>query len=1556
MHLLTTLLSLLIVVSSFANNADVKLLQNSNNEIIQAPIGNNLGEKPGEDRTYIKNTASFLKIDEACPEGSIIDNLPDGGWAYPSSVDAETITYQTYSSPDGLLASGFVFWAVQAYFDGSWNECSSDQMDFSIVFYENNNGLPGEEIHAETHTLNAVEDPDVTFSDFTVYRFSGVLDAPVFADDAWIAVYSLNNPNCWSMIISSESGSGQSGFYNSSDVWEIRQQPLALCISAPSVSGGAPAHPENFHAFAGEQGLLEANISWNNPQFTVDGDPLTEPFAVNVYRDDELKYSIENAIAGESENWTDSDIQQAGYYRYSVYAENYTGQGPVVNNTVYIGEDVPAAPSEIHLSPSNDGGFVTWEAPTEGLSGHYFSGEDLTYRVIRFPGNVVVATGITETEFIDQNLPGFADFHYSVTAFNSSGEGGTGFSNEEMLGLGDLLLYEDFNEEGVFPPSGWYNVNGINTAQWHQTDVFSYYGDFSARSRQGFSSGNQADEWLITPAINMDDPLAQTLFFYGFSGGPPNGIREKIRIMAVDQAYDNTTDLHENAVLLEEIFLENEWIGYSIDLTDLEGTMHLVFNYYLTEEDNAIFNSVSVDRVRVGELIEIELTMQEPDGAGTVTPEPGVYQYSDYKILNLLAEPHHTTYFEHWLVNGEIFSDESETELFLTEDVVVQAVFQSDGFYTLTVEAPGEGGYTVPEAGDHYYLVDEEVPLVARADSGYVFSHWVGNVADIYSSLTTITMDEDKTVKAYFDTFNGIDLPYYEDFTGVPQGEIPGNWSRDLNNWSVRETSLAGGQAPEMRFNWWPGNDGLFGLRSPRINAEGFNFLRLSFKHHLDNLATQPSYSIRLVSIADGEEFLIKEWKNPQDIDPEEFEAFLTTLNHGVGTNDFFLEWQFDGNSYETSAWYIDDIALEEETNMFYVSIAVMEDNPDQTIIPEATVFVNGREYPVNENGIALFGLHDGPVYEAQVQARGYVEENIQFSLNGDDIEIEVFMKHDIQNPFNLEVDTDNHLPDEALLTWNEWEFRYDDGIVDTQFGYPLGSINSIIGAVHPNHAEISRISWKLTEEGGPHDEVKVWVLGLRHDGVPDRHNIIYTAEGVPTVDDEWVSYEFTEELELSEGFYIGLSFDGFLGLAADNGTGEPWEFVPGTKFGISDITNPTFEFRDIQIFGYQVNFLLRAYGQNFGYIEFDKQLPVAEEVKDPKPIQIKADYGKYEDAPKNPTISGFLGYNIYLNNELIEEHILDADYLFTELPGGMHSAGVQSAYTTGVSEIITVDFEVEGVEPDTFIATFNVLDEDGYGITDAIITLDGVEYGPGEYTFNDLLPATYEYVVNREGYYEETGTFEITVHDLDIHVTLIEKEEEPELYSVRFMLDMSSAIGFDPDVHNVYISGGFGEANHWIEPGGEPDLQLIFYEDPMVYKVDMPLEAGAYEYKYYSDAFGFGWEGAEWPDDLSNRAVVVEDDMVVDDEWAELITGIDEKEDFELLLYPNPSRHNINVISSIMIREVIITNIHGQKVYLASVDGNEVTLQTSAFENGLYFVKVYTDDFIKTRQIIIQK
>ena len=56
----------------------------------------------------------------------------------------------------------------------------------------------------------------------------------------------------------------------------------------------------------------------------------------------------------------------------------------------------------------------------------------------------------------------------------------------------------------------------------------------------------------------------------------------------------------------------------------------------------------------------------------------------------------------------------------------------------------------MPTVGTYAYPEDEVVAIMATPNSGYEFDHWDGDVADPNSASTTVVMDGDKMVTAYF--------------------------------------------------------------------------------------------------------------------------------------------------------------------------------------------------------------------------------------------------------------------------------------------------------------------------------------------------------------------------------------------------------------------------------------------------------------------------------------------------------------------------------------------------------------------------------------------------------------------------------------------------------------------------------------------------------------------------------------------------------------------------------------------------------------------------------------
>jgi endonuclease/exonuclease/phosphatase family metal-dependent hydrolase len=63
------------------------------------------------------------------------------------------------------------------------------------------------------------------------------------------------------------------------------------------------------------------------------------------------------------------------------------------------------------------------------------------------------------------------------------------------------------------------------------------------------------------------------------------------------------------------------------------------------------------------------------------------------------------------------------------------------------------------------------------------------------------------------------EIPWLEDFSGLPGGAIPLGWTTNVVNWGVFNGNNAGGVAPELVFWWQPESVGEFILTTPKIET-----------------------------------------------------------------------------------------------------------------------------------------------------------------------------------------------------------------------------------------------------------------------------------------------------------------------------------------------------------------------------------------------------------------------------------------------------------------------------------------------------------------------------------------------------------------------------------------------------------------------------------------------------------------------------------------------------------------------------------------------------------------
>ncbi|HPB25462.1 MAG TPA: T9SS type A sorting domain-containing protein [Bacteroidales bacterium] len=85
--------------------------------------------------------------------------------------------------------------------------------------------------------------------------------------------------------------------------------------------------------------------------------------------------------------------------------------------------------------------------------------------------------------------------------------------------------------------------------------------------------------------------------------------------------------------------------------------------------------------------------------------------------------------------------------------------------------------------------------------------------------------------------------------------------------------------------------------------------------------------------------------------------------------------------------------------------------------------------------------------------------------------------------------------------------------------------------------------------------------------------------------------------------------------------------------------------------------------------------------------------------------------------------------------------------------------------------------------------------------------------------------------------------------------------------------------------------------------------------------------------------------------------TGINETEtDINFSVYPNPASEVLNVVSESNMISMKVMNALGQEVVSKTPDSKKITINTSDFISGIYFVQVQTTTGMSTRKVIISK
>ncbi len=181
--------------------------------------------------------------------------------------------------------------------------------------------------------------------------------------------------------VCTESSTYYLGFHGISDPFKYY-----LYVNNISISTGAeaitPGAVSELRAVPDPDGALKADISFKAPTTDQKGEPLSAITRIEIARNDVVIREFASPTPGEELSYTDMPYQ-AGMTTYSVVAYNAYGAGTRESVTIFVGYDIPAAPSGVSIRETDTPGEVclTWDAVDTDRNGNPIKASAISYGI-----------------------------------------------------------------------------------------------------------------------------------------------------------------------------------------------------------------------------------------------------------------------------------------------------------------------------------------------------------------------------------------------------------------------------------------------------------------------------------------------------------------------------------------------------------------------------------------------------------------------------------------------------------------------------------------------------------------------------------------------------------------------------------------------------------------------------------------------------------------------------------------------------------------------------------------------------------------------------------------------------------------------------------------------------------------------------------------------------------------------------------------------------------------------------------------------------------------------
>ncbi len=269
------------------------------------------------------------------------------------------------------------------------------------------------------------------------------------------------------------------------------EQFMGMYIPAPLAEDGAPAAPANISTDF-SRGSLSGKVSFDVPALTYAGAQGSGDISYSIYANG-------NRVAQGATSWgtrqsCDVTLARGGETELVVTLSNSVGSSPKEKVTIFAGTDVPKAPT---VTAEWKAGTMTvsWTTPDGSENGGYIDPAALTYKVTRYPDNIVVAGAATGNSFSESiaEPAEAATYYYTVEATYDRKTSAPGTSNRVVLGASAPPYSIDFSQVDNLDDVTVINVDP-DSKGFTLSGGCAYLGDDRMLEK---------DDWLITTPLRL---------------------------------------------------------------------------------------------------------------------------------------------------------------------------------------------------------------------------------------------------------------------------------------------------------------------------------------------------------------------------------------------------------------------------------------------------------------------------------------------------------------------------------------------------------------------------------------------------------------------------------------------------------------------------------------------------------------------------------------------------------------------------------------------------------------------------------------------------------------------------------------------------------------------------------------------------------------------------------------------------------------------------------------------------------------------------------------------